>query len=1167
MARRWSARRAAAVLGALALVAVGQAVYATSPAGAAPATLYAYAGGSGSAPASCSQSAVQADECSLSEALLDVQAGGTIVLTTPGTEADTATYYTTPGGFTVVGGTSAAPVTIEPATAINAPILDGGSSSTVLDVTGGYVDLSGVIVQHGASANGAAGQSGGTLQQADGASGGNGGGIYNAGDLTLTGATIELNTTGTGGNGAQDAAGPGGAGGNGGNGGGIYNAAVASLTMTASTVSSNTTGAGGNGGEGANGFSGVVGENGGAGGSVGSGVGVYNAGTMVIETSVVAHNVDSVRGGVGGFGGNGSAGGDGGSGGGGGDGGGIYDATGASLTVTATKVYANTTGSGGPGGAAGNGGQDFINGSGLDGNMGGAGGAGGAGGTGGAGAGVYNAGASTIETSAVTGNTNGAGGNGGSGGNGGGGGNGANGASGSNGTTGGAGQAGGTGGAGGQGGTGGAGGDGGSGGAVYNGGHLSVVSSTFAGNSAGDGGNAGGGQPGGAGGVGGNGGAGGSGTGGAGGSGGTGGNGGAGADGGAGGQAGAGGQGGGLYNSGSASTSVKTSTFSGNTAGAAGAAAFAGPAGSGGAAGLAGAGGTGTPDGATGSTGSAGAPGANGTTGLPGTAGDGGGLFNASSGAGTLTVTASLLAAQSGGAGPNSPENCAGTITDGGYNVADGATCLTASSSRFATDANIGLGPLGDNGGPSETQAIGSASVAYDIVPQADCPVTDQRGVPTPQPPSTTCDAGAFQYAPPVVSQMNPGFGPPGTPVTLTGHGFTLATALNVGGSSTAFHLVSDTEITFDAPNGSGEVLVVVRTPDGTNGPLGFDITSPSPTTTTTTTVPTTTTTAAPTTTTAAPTTTTAAPTTTTAAPTTTTAATTTTTATTTGTSPTAGAPPVVGPPATTSTTTTSTTVPSSPGYPPFPGAVTSEPNGAIVDFSGTYYVFAGGRAFAVAREQLAALRVVDHARVVEAPPGRTAPTGLRPRSGTLLTSYAVTHDRTVYVVGTDGELHGFASEAQLLHGGFDPALVVTVAGLAGLTVSPATVGKAGVTALSTASDGAIADSGRTYYVFAGGRAFGVPTSALLTEIRRGDPAQSRAGTVTATETRAKVASGVLLVHPGPARTWAVSVTYNGALYPFATAAQLAADGYGGTAAVPVPGTGGLPTDFPYSGS
>ena len=55
--------------------------------------------------------------------------------------------------------------------------------------------------------------------------------------------------------------------------------------------------------------------------------------------------------------------------------------------------------------------------------------------------------------------------------------------------------------------------------------------------------------------------------------------------------------------------------------------------------------------------------------------------------------------------------------------------------------------------------------------------------------------------------------------------------------------------------------------------------------------------------------------------------------------------------------------------------------------------------------------------------------------------------------------------------------------------------------------------------------------------------------------------SGALLSAPGK-----VYVSYQGDLYLFKTMAQLADDGYGGTAAVPVAGTGGVSVVSSYSG-
>jgi hypothetical protein len=120
----------------------------------------------------------------------------------------------------------------------------------------------------------------------------------------------------------------------------------------------------------------------------------------------------------------------------------------------------------------------------------------------------------------------------------------------------------------------------------------------------------------------------------------------------------------------------------------------------------------------------------------------------------------------------------------------------------------------------------------------------------------------------------------------------------------------------------------------------------------------------------------------------------------------------------------------------------------------------------------------------------------------------------------------------------------------------------AAVTALATRADGAICDSGGTFYVFAGGRAFGISTPAALAAVRTADRATPLAGAVGTAETSAEIASGLLLSAPGK-----VYVSYQGDLYLFKSEAQLAVDGYGGTAAVPVPGTGGLRVFTMYSGA
>jgi predicted outer membrane repeat protein len=82
--------------------------------------------------------------------------------------------------------------------------------------------------------------------------------------------------------------------------------------------------------------------------------------------------------------------------------------------------------------------------------------------------------------------------------------------------------------------------------------------------------------------------------------------------------------------------------------------------------------------------------------------------------------------------------NCEGApITDGGGNLSwPDSTCPGANLDPM-------LGPLADNGGPTQTVALLSGSPAIDAAVDANCPPTDQRGVPRPQ--GAHCDIGAFE--------------------------------------------------------------------------------------------------------------------------------------------------------------------------------------------------------------------------------------------------------------------------------------------------------------------------------------------------------------------------------------------------------------------------------------
>jgi hypothetical protein len=123
--------------------------------------------------------------------------------------------------------------------------------------------------------------------------------------------------------------------------------------------------------------------------------------------------------------------------------------------------------------------------------------------------------------------------------------------------------------------------------------------------------------------------------------------------------------------------------------------------------------------------------------------------------------------------GMTTPSNCAPGpgLTSLGRNIDSGTDCgLSDTTAGQADQSNTNplLGPLENNGGPTMSLALGAGSPALDRVPAsaADCPSTDQRGVPRPQ--GSACDIGAFELqVPPRCSNVSARTAPGGSAITV----------------------------------------------------------------------------------------------------------------------------------------------------------------------------------------------------------------------------------------------------------------------------------------------------------------------------------------------------------------------------------------------------------------
>ena len=144
--------------------------------------------------------------------------------------------------------------------------------------------------------------------------------------------------------------------------------------------------------------------------------------------------------------------------------------------------------------------------------------------------------------------------------------------------------------------------------------------------------------------------------------------------------------------------------------------------------------------------------------------GDGGGIYGHS---GTVNLKNTILA---GNTDPTSAPDCSGTLASQDYNlVGDNSGCTFTPQTHDqvgtgGSPVDPQLGPLADNGGPTETHALLTGSPAINAIPEGGtgyngAPAMDQRGVTRPQPAAGDCDVGAYEAGPPILRVSKAGSG------------------------------------------------------------------------------------------------------------------------------------------------------------------------------------------------------------------------------------------------------------------------------------------------------------------------------------------------------------------------------------------------------------------------
>ncbi|MET7934159.1 right-handed parallel beta-helix repeat-containing protein [Streptomyces sp. NPDC005322] len=108
---------------------------------------------------------------------------------------------------------------------------------------------------------------------------------------------------------------------------------------------------------------------------------------------------------------------------------------------------------------------------------------------------------------------------------------------------------------------------------------------------------------------------------------------------------------------------------------------------------------------------------------------------------GRLTLRNSIVAGNTVDGAAADCEKAFATIASRGHNIDSDGSCRLTAVGDLPSRTPL-VGPLADNGGPTDTAALLPGSPALDAADG--CPATDQRGVARPQ--GASCDIGAYEH-------------------------------------------------------------------------------------------------------------------------------------------------------------------------------------------------------------------------------------------------------------------------------------------------------------------------------------------------------------------------------------------------------------------------------------